>query len=388
VSQAAHYQQWVGAAAYKNVKGGMLVKEVDFSKKLVRYFSTILPNGKLGFFSSGCTSVIVSDIKKLSKRTIGNQVYSFLLACSDGKLQKRSAFVLKAYGRSLDPVTQRYKTVENLDRCKKEFQVLTSLGRVGFPVPKACFYEVDLTVLSLPFIITEKEELSCNLLKNLDEFAKNLVWLHSLDVDTLGINVLKSPEGGCEFAWRCLLYLKLYLNLYPSQSKGLKRDFELATSWLESNIHMNSCPKYSLIHGDYRANFNAVMTNSSKMVVIDWEDAAIGDPAYDVGTAYARERVDLGKETADRFVQEYLKYHDGDIAERLLFYELLAYLRLAITHNAVLSNPLRAYEIHGPKAFLSFPFFNLPFVAKRVGTDLDIIWVESFKEFVREKLSR
>ena len=124
------------------------------------------------------------------------------------------------------------------------------------------------------------------------------------------------------------------------------------------------------------------------MVVTDWEDATIGDPAYDVGSAYARERVDLGKKTADRFVQEYLRNHDGDVAERLLFYKLLAYLRLAVTHNAVLSNPLRAYEIRGSKAFLSFPFFNLPFVAKRVGTDLDAIWVESFKEFVRENLSR
>ncbi len=164
------------------------------------------------------------------------------------------------------------------------------------------------------------------------------------------------------------------------------KDFDLAIHWLESNVTKSSCQTYCLIHGDYRAGFNTFLTRGSGMVVTDWEDAAIGDPAYDVGSAYARERVDLGKETADRFVQEYLRYHDGDVTGRLLFYELIAYLRLAITHNAVLSNPLRAYEIRGPKAFLSFPFLNLPFVAKRVGTDLDKVWVKSFEEFVRENL--
>jgi hypothetical protein len=123
------------------------------------------------------------------------------------------------------------------------------------------------------------------------------------------------------------------------------------------------------------------------MVVTDWEDATIGDPAYDVGSAYARERVDLGKKTADRFVQEYLRNQNGEIAERLLFYKLVAYLRLAITHNAVLSNPLRAFEIRGSKAFLAFPFFNFRFIAGRIGTDLDAIWVESFRQFVKENLS-
>jgi len=343
----------------------MLVREVDFSKKLVRYFSTILPNGKLGFFPSGCTSVIVSDIKKLSKRAIGNQVYSFLLTCSDGKLQKRSAFVLKAYGRSLDPVTRRYKTVENLERCIKEFQVLTSLKRVGFPVPKACFYEVDLNVLSLPFIVIEKEELSSNLSNNLDEFAKNLVWLHSLNVEKLGISVLKAPEGECEFARRRLLHLKLYLNLYPSRSKGLKRDFELAISWLESNIHMNSCPKYSLIHGDYRASFNTVMTKSSKMVVIDWEDAEIGDPAYDVGYAYHfvkffsdPKNPNSAEKTAERFISKYTRNFQGDISGRLEFYKMVGILGTSIYYSSGLSNPIYAYKYHQRKILPTFPYLS------------------------------
>jgi thiamine kinase-like enzyme len=190
------------------------------------------------------------------------------------------------------------------------------------------------------------------------------------------------------FARQCLLYIKTYLNLYPVHNKALKKDFEFAIHWLESNLTNAPCSKYCLLHGDYRADFNAISTSRSGMVVTDWEDARIGDPAYDVGLAYARERADLGNKTAERFVQEYLRYYPEDIAERLLFYKLVAYLRLAITHSAILSNPLRAYEIRGAKAFISFPFLGLKFVSKNVGTDLDVIWVEYFKKFVIENLRR
>ena len=64
---------------------------------------------------------------------------------------------------------------------------------------------------------------------------------------------------------------------------------------------------YRLLHGDYRANFNVVTTKNSRMVVIDWEDAEIGDPAYDVAMAYIRAQADFGKKTADRFAQKYSK---------------------------------------------------------------------------------
>ncbi len=364
-------------------------RELFISKALTKYFSSILLKGKLDFFPGGINFVSVSDVRRLSSRSIGNDVYSFVFSYRDLGRERQINLILKGYGKSLDPVLRASSNRENLDRCVKEFQVLRSLERVNFPVPKTYLCEDDLDVLGYPFIITLKEELSQNVSIDMDCFAKNLVLLHSLDVSTLGIKAIKPPKDKYAFARQCLIYIKNYLTLYPiHKNKELLDDFDLALRWLESNLSHSPCPKYCLLHGDYRAGFNTFLTRGSGMIVTDWEDATIGDPAYDVGSAYARERVDLGKKNADRFVQEYLRNQSGDIAERLLFYQLLAYLRLAITHNAVLSNPLRAYEIRGSKAFLSFPFFNLPFVAKRVGTDLDAIWVESFKEFVKENLSR
>ncbi len=362
-------------------------RDLFISKALAKYFSSYLINGKLGFFPNGINFVSVSEVRRLSSRAIGNDVYSFVFTYSDLKGEQQINLILKAYGKSLDPVLRASSNNENLERCVKEFQVLRSLESVNFPVPKAYTCEDNLQVLGLPFIITLKEELNQNASVDIDCFAKNLLLLHSIDLGMLEIEAFKPPGDRYAFARHNIFYIKNYLNLYPiHKNKRLMKDVDLAIRWLESNVTKSPCHSYCLIHGDYRGGFNVFLTRGSGIVVTDWEDAAIGDPAYDVGSAYARERVDLGKKTADRFVQEYLRYHDGDIAERLFFYKLIAYLRLAVTHNAVLSNPLRAYKICGPKAFLSFPFLNLPFVAKRAGTDLDNIWVESFEEFVRENL--
>ena len=364
------------------------VKDVYISNKLAKYFSTIPLSGKLSFLPNEVTFISISDVRRLSLRSIGNNVYSFLLTYLNKGYEQRISLILKTYAKALDPVLRTYVNNENLERCVKEFQVLRGLNRVGFPVPKAYLCERDSRILGYPFIIMLKEEPKQNTVDNIDCFAKNLARLHDLDVTTLGIDTLKVPGDMYAFARWCILYLKIYLNLYPIHSKELKKDFEFAIRWLETSVPNTRCPKYCLLHGDYRAYLNVISTKGSGMVVTDWEDAEIGDPAYDVGITYTRARADFGEKTADCFVQEYLRYFDGDLAERLFFYKLVAHLRLAITHSSILSNPLRAYEIRGPKTFLLFPFLGLPFIAKRTGADLDAFWVESFKEFLRENLRR
>ena len=166
------------------------------------------------------------------------------------------------------------------------------------------------------------------------------------------------------------------------------KDIEFAIHWIESNLSNNSCLKYCLLHGDYRARLNTILTKDGRLLISDWEDAQIGDSIYDVGIAYVRAQIDFDKQTADRFVQNYLTYFDEDISEKIKFYKLVAYLRLAITHSSIMSSPLRAYEIRGLKALLFFPFLGFPFISKSAGTDLDDVYIENFKEFVEENLKR
>ncbi len=362
--------------------------EVSIFKKLCEYFSIIKLDDKSSFLPKGVTTVSISEIKRLNARKIGNASYSFLLSYKYQKHLQERYLVLKIYCESLDPVLKKYVNNENFERCLKEFQVLEGLESVDFPAPKALLCETDPNVIGNPFMIMQREEISPKGVFNFNSFAKNLAALHSLDVNELGISALKAPKDTYDFARDCIIYLKMYLNLYPKHSKGLMKDFEFAIHWLDSNVFNNGCSKYRLLHGDYRARLNTIMTKDGRMLVTDWEDARIGDSVYDVGVAYVRAQVDFGKKTADRFVHDYITLLGEDISEKMEFYKLLAHLRLAVTHSSVLSAPLRAYEIRGTKALLLFPFHRSQLISKSAGTDLDVIWINNFRGFIEEELRR
>ncbi len=159
-------------------------KEGFISKKLGEYFSSILPTKKLEFLSNDVSHIAVSDVRKLNSRSIGNNVYSFLLTYRSTDSEQRMNLVLKTYTKALDPVSRISSNDENLERCVKVFQFLRGLGRVNFPVPKVYLYECDSKILGFPFIILQKEE-PIQKSANIDSFTKNLVRLHSLDPSTL-----------------------------------------------------------------------------------------------------------------------------------------------------------------------------------------------------------
>ena len=234
------------------------VKKAYISKKLTKYFSGIPLLSKLNSLSNGATFERISDVRRLGG--VSNEVYSFFLTYRGGGHKQQINLVLKIYGKALDPVLRRYVNDENLERCVKEFQVLGSLERVGFPAPRPCLCERDSNVLGYPFIIMLRVEPTQNSTVEIDCFANSLARLHSLDVTKLGIGVLKAPKDELEFARRYLLYLRRLLNLLPSRDKALKKDFEYAISWLESRVSHNGCTDYCLLHGDYRAGINANLT--------------------------------------------------------------------------------------------------------------------------------
>jgi aminoglycoside phosphotransferase (APT) family kinase protein len=361
-------------------------EEIYIFKKLCEYFSFNNLNDESSFLEKEVRTVSISELKRLNSRKIGNVSYSFLLSYRYQKHLQQRYLVLKIYRDSLDPVLKKYVSNENSKRCLTEFQVLKGLDSVNFQAPKAILSETNSNVVGNPFMIMQREEINPTSIFNITSFAKKLATIHRLDINNLGISVLKAPEGKYDFARNSIDYLKMYLNLYPKHSKGLMKDFDFAIRWLESNVSNNSCNKCSLLHGDYRARLNTILTKDGRMLVTDWEDAQIGDPMYDVGVAYVRSQVDFGKKTADKFLQKYVEYLDEDFSEKIDFYKLVAHLRLAITHSSILSAPFRAYEIRGTKALLLFPFLNMSIINRYAGTDLDIIWIENFKKFVEENL--
>ena len=244
--------------------------------------------------------------------------------------------------------------------------------------------------------------------KNFDEligcFASTLANLHNLKVAELGISILKSPDNEYSFARRWPIHFKNYLNLERKHDRKIKKDFDFAIQWLDSNVSNNSCPQYCLAHGDYHPG-NVCVSKSSKMIVLDWDSIEIGDPAYDVGYAYhfIKFFIDLknpnsGEQTAERFVSEYKRNFHGDISGRLEFYKMVGILGTSIYCSSSLSNPILAYKyrrrkvlptfpfLSGPLILLGFPFIRLPIVARKLAAGDDLLWLKYFRNFIEETL--
>ncbi|MBM3465888.1 MAG: hypothetical protein FJX76_27680, partial [Armatimonadetes bacterium] len=118
--------------------------------------------------------------------------------------------------------------------------------------------------------------------------------IHSLPVDTL---LRDLPELGGWGYPDLLGYVMEVLGEYRSflefrAHEGLEEDdltnyvlslLQWATSMAEmENVHWKKTLPQSLCHGDLR-EFNMVVRDDGRLVLLDWEKCGVGDPAYDMG---------------------------------------------------------------------------------------------------------
>jgi aminoglycoside phosphotransferase (APT) family kinase protein len=373
------------------------------TRGLEYYLNAALQTAHLSFmpeFPSN-SNIQVLNLIRLSG---SNHVYSFELSCRKGSIEQRQNLILKAYVENIDPVLRSWNPSRVEERCSTEFQALKSLRRVGFPVPEAYLCERSSSYFGFPFIITSKEEQVRESVKAIDCWASTLARLHNLSLEELRIEGLRSPTDEYAFAKSFPIRYKQFLSLASKHDRKLKKYFELAVNWLKSNETFNYCPKYCLIHGDYHPG-NVFVTKNSGLIVIDWDTIKIGDPAFDVGCAYhyinhlseSKDYAEIAKlygfgellfpsaldcGAADRFISEYNRNFKGDNRRRILYYQVVGILEVAMFHSLFLSNPLTAYRTHGSKAFIAFPFIRSPCAAKMVGTSFEVLWLQYFENFL------
>jgi len=378
--------------------------ERGFSSRFEDYLRATLRNGNSNLIPRGAQNIRVSNVMRIGEG-LSCDIYSLSLTYTDEGTAQQHNLVLKTYLENIDPVLKAYIHDEDLRKCVREFKVLRRLGRVGFPVPEVYLCECDSRFIGYPFVIMQKEEVVQKSINELvDCFAATLAHLHNLKVAELGIDVLRPPEDGYAFARRWPIHFKHYLNLETKHDKRLKKDFDLAIRWLNSNVSNNYCPQYCLLHGDYHPG-NVCVTKDSRMIVLDWDSIEIGDPAYDVGYAYHfvkffsdPKNPNSAERTAERFVSEYMRNFHGDISQRLEFYKVVGILGTSIYYSSGLSNPIYAYKYHRRKVVPTFPFLSWPFillgfpflrwpiVARRLGTEGDMYWLQYFEDFLETTL--
>jgi aminoglycoside phosphotransferase (APT) family kinase protein len=296
---------------------------------------------------------------------ITNKLQSFLLTFVYEGIEKRFELVLKAYDELTGLWLRACRPGEDRRRYFREFQVLQSLEAVNFLAPKAYLCEVNPSFLGYPFIIMSKEKAIQENGVHLHSFASALAQLHNLEAKNLRIESLKFPKSDISFAVERCICLRQYM-AETRHYRHLRKVFDYAIKWLESNANECKCSRYCLVHGEYHPG-HTLITTDNKLEVIDWESAQIGDPAFDVGYAYhmiklmnSETHSNNGKGLAERFISEYSHEFRGDIYQNLEFYKIVGLLGVAEVVSSYVSCPVEAYKRFGNKALVQSLVFPVP----------------------------
>jgi len=222
-------------------------------------------------------------------------------------------------------VVRRYVTFGTYSleqKARREFKTYELLYPLGAPVPEPLFLDDAGDVLDTPGIVTRyvsgQHVMSpADPLPWAQTLAKTLADLHSIACDTNTHPFLL--DANTEALWF------LYRNdAMPDLFRGYPQGPAVWQTIRDCKPAVQPVSP-TLIHLDYWSG-NVLWNDDRIAAVIDWEEAAYGDPAIDV--AYCRMDMFQGgmDEAADAFVTAY-EAHTGHPTANLGFWELAAVAR-------------------------------------------------------------
>jgi aminoglycoside phosphotransferase (APT) family kinase protein len=269
-------------------------------------------------------------------------------------------------------------TVKSAHDMKREFEVLSKLSKVYQPAPKPLIFCGDETIIGSEFYLMERRTgliirgKSPSVLENSSElqrkvcerFIENLVELHTLDYQKIGLGDLGRPEG---YARRQVEgWTKRYFNAKTDEHIEL----ETAIEWLSQNIPAASGA--ALIHNDYK--FDNVMLNPENLTeivaVLDWEMTTVGEPLMDLGSSLAywmskesgehllnmpfNPRILMENISRRALVEMYEKASGKNVSD-ILFYYVFGTFKLAVIAQQIYARFVKGFT--ADKRFATFDHF-------------------------------
>ncbi|MBW5469572.1 phosphotransferase [Brevibacillus formosus] len=203
-----------------------------------------------------------------------------------------------------------------------EFKLLQILKAAGLPTPTPYHLEASSDMFTTPCLVIEFIDgqtvtAPADLSSFLQQAAFVLTRIHSVDVSRLVDTYLPKQEEA--------ITEKLHKRpaiLDNSLDEGLIREV------LESVWPLPQANAASLLHGDFWPG-NTMWKEEKLAAVIDWEDAAIGDPLSDLGNVRLEILWAFGVEAMNDFTLHYQSASKTLDYSQLPYWDLCAALRPA-----------------------------------------------------------
>lgn len=183
-----------------------------------------------------------------------------------------------------------------------EYALLLALRRLAMPVPEAYLFDDSGALLARPYLVmefiegtTEVEEAARP--EAMRQMAAFLARLHTIEVEGAGLPALPEREDPREGA----------LEYLPADARGdeLRKILQRMTT-------VDPPPsRRSLLHGDFWPG-NVLWRDGQIAAVLDWEDAAFGDPLSDVAACRVELLCRYDDTAMETFTEHYLALMDVD----------------------------------------------------------------------------
>jgi aminoglycoside phosphotransferase (APT) family kinase protein len=216
-----------------------------------------------------------------------------------------------ADGSVLRVVIRRYAEFGHYDRgekARREFKTLELLQRNGIPVPQPLYLDEQGAMLGTPGIVTgyvpgAQIALPSDPLRWARSTGTMLAKIHAVPCDTAARGFLL--DANSEASWFLRQgFVPDYMKAHPEGPRVWQTVHDL---W----PHMQQAP-VGLVHIDYWSG-NILWDAGRIVAVVDWEEAAYGDPGIDV--AYCR--MDMFLSGMSKAADEFLSVYEMDAGRRV-----------------------------------------------------------------------
>lgn len=213
-----------------------------------------------------------------------------------------------ADGRAVRVVLRAHGASHSGHPAELEYELLRALHRIGVPVPEPLRVDASGSLLADPFLVMgfvdgTSDFPAAQQERYLDAMAEALSRIHALptaDLPPLPARVDPLPE---------------VLDYLPEDPE-----------WQDLRTHLRSLAdsEYQgtpvLLHGDFWPA-NLLWRNGAVAAILDWEDAAVGDPLSDVACCRLELRYLFGEAGMQRFTRAYARHRAVD-RERLALWQV------------------------------------------------------------------